>query len=245
MSAKQSVFDSIRGKLIVSCQALEDEPLHGSETMCKMAIAAMRGGAGGIRCNSPQDITAIRAAVPLPLIGIYKREYASCPVFITPTMQELDAVALAAPDIIALDATNRERPDGLSLDRFFSLAREKYPQAVFMADCSTFEEASHAASIGFDCVGTTLCGYTAYTRGQPLPNFKLIGRLRGQPLPNFKLIGRLAQSLSIPVIAEGGIWTPLQLRHVMQLGVHAAVIGTAITRPMEITRRFVSAIGGR
>lgn len=231
MSAKQSVFDSIRGKLIVSCQALEDEPLHGSETMCKMAIAAMRGGAGGIRCNSPQDITAIRAAVPLPLIGIYKREYASCPVFITPTMQELDAVALAAPDIIALDATNRERPDGLSLDRFFSLAREKYPQAVFMADCSTFEEASHAASIGFDCVGTTLCGYTAYTRGQPLPNFKLIGRL--------------AQSLSIPVIAEGGIWTPLQLRHVMQLGVHAAVIGTAITRPMEITRRFVSAIGGR
>ena len=231
MSAKQSVFDSIRGKLIVSCQALEDEPLHGSETMCKMAIAAMRGGAGGIRCNSPQDITAIRAAVPLPLIGIYKREYASCPVFITPTMQELDAVALAAPDIIALDATNRERPDGLSLDRFFSLAREKYPQAVFMADCSTFEEASHAASIGFDCVGTTLCGYTAYTRGQPLPNFKLIGRL--------------AQSLSIPVIAEGGIWTPLQLRHVMQLGVHAAVIGTAITRPMEITRRFVSAICGR
>ena len=231
MSAKQSVFDSIRGKLIVSCQALEDEPLHGSETMCKMAIAAMRGGAGGIRCNSPQDITGIRAAVPLPLIGIYKREYASCPVFITPTMQELDAVALAAPDIIALDATNRERPDGLSLDRFFSLAREKYPQAVFMADCSTFEEASHAASIGFDCVGTTLCGYTAYTRGQPLPNFKLIGRL--------------AQSLSIPVIAEGGIWTPLQLRHVMQLGVHAAVIGTAITRPMEITRRFVSAIGGR
>ena len=231
MPAKQSVFDSIRGKLIVSCQALEDEPLHGSETMCKMAIAAMRGGAGGIRCNSPQDITAIRAAVPLPLIGIYKREYASCPVFITPTMQELDAVALAAPDIIALDATNRERPDGLSLDRFFSLAREKYPQAVFMADCSTFEEASHAASIGFDCVGTTLCGYTAYTRGQPLPNFKLIGRL--------------AQSLSIPVIAEGGIWTPLQLRHVMQLGVHAAVIGTAITRPMEITRRFVSAIGGR
>ena len=231
MSAKQSVFDSIRGKLIVSCQALEDEPLHGSETMCKMAIAAMRGGAGGIRCNSPQDITAIRAAVPLPLIGIYKREYASCPVFITPTMQELDAVALAAPDIIALDATNRERPDGLSLDRFFSLAREKYPQAVLMADCSTFEEASHAASIGFDCVGTTLCGYTAYTRGQPLPNFKLIGRL--------------AQSLSIPVIAEGGIWTPLQLRHVMQLGVHAAVIGTAITRPMEITRRFVSAIGGR
>lgn len=231
MSDKQNIFDSIHGKLIVSCQALEDEPLHGSSIMCKMALAAMQGGAGGIRCNTPEDILAIRSAVALPIIGIYKKEYPPCPVYITPTMEELDAVALAAPDIIALDATCRNRPEGLSLDCFFAQAREKYPNALFMADCSTYDEALHAAAIGFDCVGTTLCGYTAYTRGQSLPNFELMEKL--------------AKDSPVPVIAEGGIWTPSDLQKVMRLGVHAAVIGTAITRPTEITRRFVSVISGR
>lgn len=222
------VLERIRGGLIVSCQALPEEPLHSSFIMGRMAVAAQRGGAAGIRANSAEDIAVIKSLVDLPLIGIVKREYAGCPVYITPTLQEVDALAQAGCEIIALDATQRPRPDGQTLESFFARVRAKYPRQLFMADCSSYEEGMAAAALGFDLIGTTLSGYTPYTQGAPSPN-----------LP---LMATLAKNCGKPVIAEGGIWTPEQLRLCLDCGVHAAVVGTAITRPMEITRRFAAAL---
>lgn len=225
---KKDVLSSIKGGLIVSCQALEDEPLHSSYIMTRMAFAAKEGGAVGIRSNSGVDIEAIKKEVDLPVIGIVKKVYEDCEVFITPTIEEIDEVVAAGAEIIATDATKRNRPNGISLECFYKEVRDKYPNIILMADISTFEEGVKAEELGFDLIGTTLCGYTSYTKGIDLPNFSLIEKL--------------VDKLNVPIIAEGGIWTPENLRKVLELGAHAAVVGTAITRPREITRRFVQSI---
>lgn len=225
---KNQVLENIKGNLIVSCQALEDEPLHDSYIMGRMAYAAMLGGAKGIRANSLEDIREIKKNVNLPIIGIIKQEYENSEVFITPTLEEVDLLYQEGVEIIAMDATKRIRPDGLTIDQIFPVIRKKYKDQLFMADCSTFEEGMLAYELGFDCVGTTLAGYTEYTKGRSLPDFELAEKL--------------VKHLPIPVIAEGGIWTPEQLKKLFDIGVHAAVVGTAITRPMEITRRFVNSI---
>ncbi|MFZ2539952.1 MAG: N-acetylmannosamine-6-phosphate 2-epimerase [Oscillospiraceae bacterium] len=222
------VFNQIKGGLIVSCQALEEEPLHSSFIMGRMAYAASLGGAVGIRANSVEDIIEIKKLVNLPMIGIIKKDFDDSTVRITPTMNEIDALAEIGVDIIATDATNRTRTNGVSLDEFFRVVKQKYPNQLFMADCSTYEEAVHAQKIGFDCVGTTLRGYTNDTKD--IQN------------PDFHLLKKLAIELKIPVIAEGGIWSPEQLKLALNCGVHSAVVGTAITRPMDITKRFVDAI---
>lgn len=228
MKKKQQVFDDLKRQLIVSCQALPEEPLHSSFIMGKMAYAAMLGGAKGIRANSIEDIREIKRMVDLPIIGIIKRICDGSDVFITPTSQEVELLYQEGVDIIAIDATKRIRPDGTTIKEFFPKIRERYKGQIFMADCSTYEEAKEAYELGFDCLGTTLSGYTAYTNNKKLPDLELITRL--------------VQSFPIPVIAEGGIWTPEELKRVFELGVHTAVVGTAITRPMEITKRFVNAI---
>ena len=133
--------ESIHRGLIVSCQALPDEPLHSSFIMGRMAYAAAEGGAVGIRANTPEDITEIKKNVNLPIIGIIKRDYEGCPVYITPTMKEIDELIPSAPDIFAVDATSRPRPNGLTLENFVRQIREKYPNQLLMADCSTIEEA--------------------------------------------------------------------------------------------------------
>ena len=115
----KTILDSIHGKLIVSCQALSDEPLHSSYIMSKMALAASIGGAGGIRANSVEDIHEIRKEVNLPIIGIIKQDYPDSPVYITPTMKEVDALMNEGVEIMAIDATNRIRPGGMTLDAFF------------------------------------------------------------------------------------------------------------------------------
>lgn len=224
----QQCLDAIRGKLIVSCQALADEPLFSDFIMARMAYAAMEGGAAGIRANTVQDIAAIRRTVSLPVIGLIKQEYPDSPAYITPTLAEIDALAETGCEIIALDATLRPRPAGESLDALFAAARKKYPSQLFMADVSTYEEGCHACALGFDLVGTTLSGYTAESQGRSLPDFELMEKL--------------SHTLSCPVIGEGGIWTPEQLCRARDCGVHACVVGTAITRPREITRRFVQAL---
>lgn len=223
-----TVLSKIKGGLIVSCQALEDEPLHSPYIMQRMAVAAMRGGAVGIRANTVPDIRKIKEEVDLPIIGILKRMYDDSEVYITPTMREVDELMEVKPDIIALDSTDRVHPNGQSLREFFGVARKKYPDQLFMADCSTVEEGMTAVELGFDIVGTTMRGYTPYTRGSLLPDFDMIEEM-------VKRTGR-------PVIAEGGIWTPEQLKRILDCGVLAAVVGTAITRPMDITRRFTSVI---
>jgi N-acylglucosamine-6-phosphate 2-epimerase len=228
MCNKEKVYNQIKRKLIVSCQALPDEPLHSSFIMSRMAYAAMLGGASGIRANSIEDIKEIKKVVNLPIIGIIKSVSEGSEVFITPTMKEIDLLYNEGVDIIALDATNQVRPDGKTISELFPIIREKYEDQIFMADCSTYEEAKEAYRLGFDCLGTTLSGYTSYTKGKKLPDLELIDRL--------------VKDFPVPIIAEGGISTPEDLRNVFDLGVHTAVVGSAITRPLEITKRFMKAI---
>lgn len=228
MIDKNKLFNKIKGKLIVSCQALPEEPLHSPYIMGKMAYAAYLGGAAGIRANSIEDIKEIKNTVDLPIIGIIKSVHENSNVFITPTEKEIDLLYKEGVNIIALDATNRIRPDGKTISEVFPSIRKKYPDQIFMADCSTYQEAKKAYELGFDCLGTTLSGYTEYTKGKVLPDLDLIERL--------------GKDFDIPIIAEGGIWTLEDLENVFKLGAHSAVIGSAITRPMEITKRFVEAI---
>lgn len=225
------VLDKVRGGMIVSCQALKDEPLYSSYIMSRMAYAAWEGGAVGIRANTVEDITEIKKTVDLPVIGIIKEVYGDCDVYITPTMKEVDALVECGVDIIATDCTKRQRPDGKTLDEFFKEIRAKYPDQLFMADCSSYEEGIHAAEIGLDLIGTTMNGYTEYTKGSKLPNLELMKAL--------------VTDTKKPVIAEGGIWTPEQLKAALDTGVLAAVVGTAITRPRDITRHFIAGSGCR
>ena len=228
MTKKAKILQSIEGGLIVSCQALEDEPLHSSYIMSRMAVAAKEGGAVAIRANGVSDITEIREAVDLPIIGLIKNIYPDSEVYITPTMTEVDSLVKVGADVIALDATDRIRPAASDLDGFYNQIRSKYPDAILMADCSTYEEGIHAAKLGFDIVSTTMSGYTKYTLGTSLPDFNMLSKL--------------VDSLSIPVIAEGGIWEPSQLSKAFEIGCFSAVVGSAITRPQLITARFIDAI---
>lgn len=164
----QQVLDKIHKSLIVSCQALENEPLHSSFIMGRMAIAAKEGGAKCIRANSVADIIEIKKNVDLPVIGIIKQVYGQNDVYITPTMAEIDALMETKAEIIATDATSRIRPDGKTLKQFYGEIRAKYPDVLLMADVSTIEEAIFADELGFDIVAPTLFGYTDETFGQKI-----------------------------------------------------------------------------
>ena len=192
------ILEKIKGGLIVSCQALPTEPLYDSYIMSKMAWAAYLGGAVGIRANTVVDIKAIKEKVDLPVIAIIKEEYPDSEVYITPTMKEVDALVEVGCEIIALDATKRVRPNGVTLEEFFKEVRAKYPNQLFMADTSCFEEGKKAEELGFDLIGTTMAGYTPYTKGTSLPDFTLMERY--------------VKELNTPVIAEGGIWVPEDLK---------------------------------
>ena len=218
-------LDAVRGRLIVSCQALENEPLHSSMIMARMALAAQQGGAAAIRANSPDDVAAIRAAVPLPIIGLYKD--GSEGVFITPTFKHARQIAEAGADVIALDATSRRRPDGVSLADLIARIHAELDKPV-LADVSTLDEALQAQAFGADLAAPTLAGYTPYSR-----------QTDGIDLD---LLRKMSQQLEIPVIAEGRIHTPEQARGALEAGAVAVVVGSAITRPQLITARFVQAL---
>lgn len=222
----------IKKHLIVSCQALEDEPLHSSLIMSRMAVAAMQGGAKGIRANSVKDIEAIKKAVPLPAIGIIKRDYKDSDVYITPTYEDVDHLVQVGCDIIAMDATISTRPGCISLDAFFKKVKENHPKQLFMADCSTVEEAVHADELGFDFIGTTLVGYTNQSKGNQIN------------ADDFKIIRDILKKVKHPVIAEGNIDTPQKAKRVLELGCYSVVVGSIITRPQVITKRFTDVIEG-
>lgn len=224
---KETFFNQIHKKLIVSCQALEDEPLHSSEIMAKMAQAAKEGGAVAIRSNSPQDIVAIKEQTGLPVIGLLKRDYPDSGVFITATLKEVKELLEVKPDVIALDATTRDRPNGEKLKDLIDHIHENSDTLV-MADISTDEDAEYAIESGADMLSTTLSGYTDNSP-------KLDG-------PDFDLLERLAKSASVPVIAEGRIHTPEDAKKMLDLGAYSIVVGSAITRPQVITRSFVDGI---
>lgn len=227
----KTVLDVLKGKLIVSCQALENEPLHSSFIMSRMALAAAQGGAVAIRANSVVDIAAIKETVSLPVIGIIKRDYADSEVFITATMKEVDELMAVTPEIIALDATARPRPNGETLAALVEKIRARYPSLLLMADIATVAEAKTAQDLGFDCVGTTLHGYTPNTTGCLLRENDC-GFLRD-----------VLAAVTIPVVAEGNVETPELAARCLELGAHTVVVGGAITRPQQITARFVAAIG--
>lgn len=220
------MLEDIKNHLIVSCQALEYEPLHSSFIMSKMALAAYQGGAKGIRANTIEDIQAIKKEVDLPIIGIIKQKYEGSVVFITPTIKEVDALVKEGVDIIAMDATIRERPHHIYLDDFFKEVRKKYPNQKFMADCSTIEEAIHADELGFDFIGTTMVGYTKESKGLKIEE------------NDFEIIRTIIQKVKHPVIAEGNIDTPQKAKRVLELGCYSVVVGSIITRPQLITKRF-------
>lgn len=224
------VLDRIKNGLIVSCQALEDEPLHSSYIMGKMALAAKKGGAVGIRANSKEDIAEIKKMVDLPIIGIVKRNYKDFNVYITPTMKEIDELVEVGVDIVAIDATNRERPYGKSLGDFVKNIRKKYPNIILMADISNFEEAIKAERLGFDIIATTLVGYTEYSKEESIDK------------NDFDFLKKIIRNVNIPVIAEGKIDTPQKAKRCLELGTHSVVVGSAITRPQIITKKFVDEI---
>jgi N-acylglucosamine-6-phosphate 2-epimerase len=220
----------MRGGLIVSCQALPEEPLFGSAHMAAMALAAAYAGASGIRANGPADITAIRATVDLPIIGIEKRDFEGFEVRITPTVAQAAGIARAGADIIALDATRRPHPDSLSLpDRINSVRCQT--GCPVLADVATLEEGQEAEAAGADMVSTTLSGYTDYSPAQEGPDFELLKALVAR--------------LSIPVIAEGRISTPEEAARALCLGAFAIVVGSAITRPQLIAQRFLERMRNR
>ena len=222
--------ESLKGKLIVSCQALPHEPLHSSFIMGRMALAAKEGGAFGIRANTKEDIAEIQAQVDLPVIGIVKRDYEDSKVYITPTMKEVNELMEVKPEIIALDATADLRPGGRTLDEFYREIRKSYPDQLLMADCSTVEEALHADQLGFDFIGTTLVGYTDHSR-----NLKIESN-------DFEIIRQIVAKVKHRVIAEGNINTPEKAKRVIELGSFSVVVGSSITRPQLITKSFAEAL---
>ena len=221
------MLEKVKGNLIVSCQALPDEPLHSSFIMSKMALAALQGGAKGIRANSKADIIAIKKEVGLPVVGIVKRDYEDSSVFITATYKEIDELIESDCEMIAMDATNRKRPNNIELAELVSYTREKNSKIQLMADIATLEEAVQAEQLGFDCISTTLHGYTEITKGKKLYH------------DDFKFLKDVLEDVNIPVIAEGNVITPEMYKRCMELGAYSSVVGGAITRPKEITKRFI------
>ena len=222
--------ENLKGKLIVSCQALPHEPLHSSFIMGRMALAAKEGGAFGIRANTKEDIKEIQSTVNLPVIGIVKRDYTDSKVYITPTMKEIGELMEVRPEIIAVDATGDLRPDGVTLDQFFHQIKEKYPHQLLMADCSTVEEALHADQLGFDFIGTTMVGYTQQSKGLRIED------------NDFQILREIIAQTRHRVIAEGNINTPEKAKRVIELGAFSVVVGSIITRPQLITRSFADAL---
>lgn len=213
------------GGLIVSCQARPDNPLHGPGFMAAMARAAEQAGAIAIRANGAADIAAIRAAIELPVIGIAKRATPGFAVEITPSLADIEPLIAAGAAAIALDATPRSR-DGEPLEALIAGIRARW-RTTIMADIATLGQGERAAALGCDLVATTLSGYT-----DDSPTLET---------PDFDLIARLSARVRAPIVAEGRIATPADMARALAVGARAVVVGTAITNPREIARRFVAA----
>lgn len=218
-----SIIEQIKGGIVVSCQAHEEDGLYGPENMALMAKAAELGGAVGIRADDPNHIAAIRRTVKLPIIGIYKEDVDGYATRITLNMDRVRDIFEAGSDIIALDCTHRPHPYNTNGFEMIKQIKEKFGCLV-MADISNFEEGVAAANAGADIVATTLAGYTDYTP-----------HTEG---PDFDLVRRLAAALSVPVICEGRIAAPEHARRLLRMGAHAIVVGSMITRPMWITKQY-------
>ena len=223
------ILVSLRGGLIVSCQAPTGAPTDSPEILAAFARSAEIAGAVGIRANYPRNVEAIATAVKLPIIGILKREVPGFEVYITPEYKDAEEIAAAGAHIIALDATDRPRPGAHRFSELVKRIHDELGLAV-MADISSFEEGIQAAESGADLVATTMSGYTAYT----------VEKLAQGP--DIDLVRRLASESSAPIICEGRIHNPAQAREALGAGAHAVVVGTAITAPIWITQQYTKAM---
>jgi N-acylglucosamine-6-phosphate 2-epimerase len=222
-------FASLRGGLIVSCQARDNEPTNDPAILAAMAKAAVLGGACAIRANKPANIRAIRQAVDVPIFGIFKYNYPDSPIYITPTITEARAIVEAGCDVVTIQATDEPRPNGQTLAAYIAALKREFSLPI-MADVSTGEEGVTAAELGANIVATTMAGYTPYSRQLPGPDFELIREL--------------AATVSIPIIAEGRISTPNEAREALDMGADAVVVGSMITRPNHITAHFLQGMRG-
>lgn len=224
----RETLEKIRGGLVVSCQAQPDEPLHGAMYMAKMALAAKMGGAVAVRGNGPPDISAMKAEMDLPVIGIYKRHKGGTDVIITPDFESAAAVIGAGADIVALDCTRRQNHLGTTGIQVMQEVKKRFEVPV-MAEISVLEEAVAAFEAGADIISTTLSGYTPYSPQQEPPDFALIADIRRR-LPAAYING------------EGRFLNADHLRRAFELGADIVTIGGAITRPQLITRQLVDAL---
>ncbi len=222
-------FPIPRGAFVVSCQARADNPLHGPVFMAAMARAAAQGGAAGFRVEGAADISAVRAVSSLPVIGLVKRFSDQFPVYITPDVRDAVVAAEAGATVIAIDATRRPR-DGMALEHLIAAIKVATGRHV-LADVATLDDGLEAARLGADAIATTLAGHTFETAHR-----KALG-------PDLDLVSALVAATARPVIAEGLYETPEQVAEAYRRGAHAVVVGTAITNPREITRRFVQRAG--
>ncbi len=212
-----------RGDLIVSCQADDESPMAAPEFIRALALAAIQGGARGLRLEGAANIRAVRGATELPIIGLIKRRGAFEHIYITPELSDAAAVADAGADMVAFDATLRDRPVAVA-----ELVREVHARGLIaLADIATVDDAEHALAAGADLVSTTLSGYTDSSPQQAGPDLELIAALAAQ---------------GIYPLAEGRIRTPEEAAEALRRGAYAVVVGGAITRPELLTARFAGAL---
>jgi len=224
-----NAIEKLKNGVIVLCHAEGDEPFNFPNYIAAFARAAEMGGASGIRVQGFDNIQSVRSTVKLPVIGISRGTYDDGWALITPDFSDVESVINAGADIIALDATQRLRPNGLDGFEFLDLVRKRF-RIPIIADVSTYIEGVRAAELGADMIATTLSGYTQYTED------------RADDFPDFSLVERLTAEVQIPVIAEGRIWSPSEAAHALKCGAYAVVVGSAITRPRVITQRFVEVL---
>jgi len=222
------LINSLHGRLIVSCQAVPDSPFGQPNMLAAMAECAVLGGAAGIRADGPANIAAIAARVTVPVLGIHKKHYEGFEPYITPTVAEAEAAMDAGARLLAVDATPRPRPGGCVLEDIVIAAHDR--DVPVMADCSAVDDARFAEDAGADLLGTTLAGYTPYSRKLPGPDFDLIGEIAGV--------------CDGPIVAEGRIHSPADAARAIELGAFAVVVGTAITAPQAITSWYAQACAG-
>lgn len=230
--SKKEILDSLKGGLIVSCQVQYDDPVYSIDFVVNMAKAAQWGGAVGLRANSPDQIKAIKAEVNLPLIGLYKIWHDDTDVFITPTLEAAKEVWNAGAEIIALDCTSQITHEGKPAYELLPIIKKKLPEAIIFADISTYEEAVRAIELGADIVGPTLYGYTEDTKDIEEPDLR-----------TFACMCRDFKDKAY-VMMEGHIYTPEDAMKAIYLGAHSVVVGSAITRPHLITKRFSDLLTG-
>lgn len=219
-------IEHMRGGLIVSCQAPPGSPLHDPYVIRAMALTAEQQGAVGVRLNGAAHVAAAHGTLTVPIIGLEKVVTPGSDVYITPTFAVAERLAHSGADVIAVDATQRPRPNGEKMETLLARIQTEFAKPV-MADIATYEEGLRAADAGADLIATTLCGYTQESAGAALPAFALLEQL--------------ATNLRLPIICEGGVATPEEVRRAFDCGAFAVVVGTAITGITQLVKNFVAA----